>query len=312
MSDPVRFTPEELKALVKAGDLTEADLVLLNPSDAAVAAQMIKQNADPMAGLMTSQEVNPRMGIGGFQPDFDLGHAGAIASAVSAPPVIAAGATGGPLAGLAELGRQSVPYVSGALGGLVGNAFGHPWAGWAIGTALGGGKTLGRAKPKPAAAVDDYAPKISPPANYTASGSATPPTRMSGFSRPDQITTSATPNAARPPRLNTSPTPEPPNVTKSGPGGTSGLNTSEMGERMNKGIAKDWNPRYIVSEKTSTGPRPNIRSEFPPGAGPKTDPKLFKQLQDELAEAAYGSSDVERLRKLLQGKLDKPKRRSPK
>lgn len=311
MSDPVRFTPEELKALVKAGDLTEADLVLLNPSDAAVAAQMIKQNADPMAGLMTSQEVNPRMGIGGFQPDFDLGHAGAIASAVSAPPVIAAGATGGPLAGLAELGRQSVPYVSGALGGLVGNAFGHPWAGWAIGTALGGGKTLGRAKPKLAAASEPAG--ISPPANYTASGSATPPMRMSGFSRPDQITTSATPNAARPPRLNTTPTPEPPNVTKSSPGGTSGLSTSGMPERMNRGVTNDFRGRvHFEKDAAPTGPRLNIRSEFPPGAGPKTSPDVFRQLQNELAEAAYGSKDVDRLRKLLQGKLDKPRRRTPK
>jgi hypothetical protein len=303
MPDPVRFTPEELKELVGNGSLTQEDLALLHPADAAVASSLIQKNADPMAGLMSSNEVNPRMGLGGFQPDFDLGHAATIQAGMSAVPAIATTITGGPLAGLAAFGRQAAPYAGGLAGGAIGNAFGHPYAGWAIGTALAGGKPFGRGRPPKPPTTEPLPPKT--PATMTGTGAERPPMTMTGFSRPDQITTSATPNAAKPPRLNTAPTPEAPNVRSSGPGGVSGLDVSEMMERTGKGVTNNFRGRVHIQKDPPT--KGSIRSEFPPGANAKTPPAEFKRLLEELAESAYNNDDeIRALREFIRPKLRKP------
>lgn len=139
----VRFTPQEIKELVDAGELKLSDLPRMHKDDAKVAFSMMsdeQKRDDPgfMQGIMTSTP--------------------GVTSSI-------AGAKGG--MGMAKAAWSSAaPILGGVAGGAAGNAVGHPVAGWMIGSALGsklggGGKGGGKPYNKAPKGVEPYMPNKS-------------------------------------------------------------------------------------------------------------------------------------------------------
>lgn len=103
MPADLRFTPDELSALIESGDFTDQDILLLHPSDRAVALK-----------LKGESETNPLelMGSSPFIPG--LPSMGGLASKFS---------------GMADKAVKSLPYVGAAAGGAVK----HPFLGYRAG-----------------------------------------------------------------------------------------------------------------------------------------------------------------------------------
>jgi hypothetical protein len=150
------------------------------------------------------------------------------------------------------------------------------------------------------------APSFSTAPTGTALGGAK--VRMDGFSLPHQMTSTTTPNAARPPALRGArPQGVPSNVTSSGPGGVSGLSTGDMAERMGKGVTNDFRGRVTFDKSASAAGPGQVppKLELPPGATLRTPPAEFKQLMDAYAEAQGDPQQVEALRQYISQLLRK-------
>ncbi len=123
--DEIRFTPDEITALVKSGDLTEQDLYQMNQDDAKVAlGQMID------AGKIES------MG----QP---LAPKGIVQSLGKVLPAIGGAASSVDWKGLLRQGSELGGELAGA---AVGSATGHPIIGMILGRQMGRG--LGKVRMK--------------------------------------------------------------------------------------------------------------------------------------------------------------------
>jgi hypothetical protein len=229
----VRFTPDELQEWMNSDDPpTSEDLAKLHPADLKVVYSLIEQGEKSALGA-----AGMALGVPGML-------SGAKA-ALSAPGL-------GQKA--MQLGAEALPYVAPAVGAGIGAKLGSPTAGWLIGTMLGGRNGRGRSTPKPV--EEPLPPNV--PATMTSTGQTATPARMNGFSTPRQSTTTATPNAARPPKLGEA-TPQggpPPNVQRIPATGVSGLGSEELPAQVQRGVQNDFRGR--VTFQKDAPPRPKM------------------------------------------------------
>lgn len=277
----VRFTPDELREWMNSDDPpTTEDLAKLHPADLRV--------------------------FYGLEENATKGQLGSLGALAAVPPAISGikSALGAP--GLAQkalqLGKEALPYVAPAAGTALGAKFGSPTAGYWLG-ALVGGKAGPRRPSGPPPMVEEPLPPTTP-ASMTGTRASAPAPRMNGFSLPEQTTTTATPNAARPPKLGAATAQgEAANVIKRPPTGISGLNPEEAAEQVTRGVQHDFRGR--VTFERPTGRRsPTRRPEFPPGATSKTPPDIYRQLEEAYAESQGNPAEVEAIRQFIKKALD--------
>ena len=138
---PQMFTPEEIQALVEAGELKQADLQLMDKADAQVAFSMLDKAGK--IEVMGPGDVGIGMG-------FPMGKLGTALQ----------GASGGLLDGAKKLWNKGGNQVTGALGGAAAGALGgHPVAGAMIGREL----TKGLRFKGPQLTPPNPAPQAPPP-----------------------------------------------------------------------------------------------------------------------------------------------------
>jgi hypothetical protein len=117
-----QLTPEEIKALVEAGELTKEDLKLLSPQESLMAVDLMTKTA--------GRDGSAQMEVLGGPVMPPVGGALATVGAMI-------GVGSGKLPSFKSAWNKAAPMTGGAIGVMTGKAIGHPWAGWNVGHEVG-------------------------------------------------------------------------------------------------------------------------------------------------------------------------------